>query len=87
MIRARVLGWLLDFFANADESAWTTPERTWVAYVRPELANLRPVVHNALADANTSDAAVQVVAAALLSWMRSGEQMRSHAPSLTGLWR
>ena len=70
MIRVRVLDWFLEFFANADESGWTTPDRTWVADVRPELANLRPVVHDALADANTSDAAVQVVAAALLSWLR-----------------
>ena len=73
MIRPRVLDWLLDFFADADESAWTTPDRTWVANVRPELANLRPVVHDALADGNASDAAVQVVAAALLSWLRLGE--------------
>jgi len=73
MIRPRVLDWLLDFFADADESAWTTPDRTWVANVRPELANLRPVVHDALADRNASDAAVQVVAAALLSWLRLGE--------------
>ena len=51
-IRAlRLLDWLLHFFVAADESAWTTPDRTLLAEVRPELPNLRLALRGALGEA------------------------------------
>jgi predicted ATPase/DNA-binding winged helix-turn-helix (wHTH) protein len=73
MVRARLLGWLLEFFLAANESAWTTPDRTWVADVRPEFINLRSTLGDALDNPYTSDVAIRVIAIAQLSWIRMGE--------------
>lgn len=73
VIRARILDWLLEFFSAADERAWTTPELAWSADVRPELANLRSALRDALGHGDADEVAIRVVAAAVLTWLRMGE--------------
>ena len=74
MIRVRMLHWLQGFFVAADDSSWTTSERIWRADVRPELPNLRSALSDAFEEAGAREASVRVIAAALLTWLRLGEE-------------